>query len=92
MNLENDTSFILRYGSMIGVIIVLAGLLIHLADMPHDLTVMTAGILTIIFTPFAGMIVSFVTLSANKERRYAMAALALIIITMLGMLIAFHIS
>jgi len=89
MNLEDSTSFVLRYGAIIGVIIVAVGAVMHLADLSYSGTVMTAGIATIILTPFAGVIVSFVTLSMNREKRYAIAALVLIAIILAGMLIAF---
>jgi uncharacterized membrane protein len=53
---------------------------------------MTAGIATIVFTPFAGLIVSFVTLSMSREKKYAVSALALIIISAAGMLVAFWLA
>ena len=90
MNLEESTSLVLRYGSTIGILVIAVGLLARLAGIQYDETVMTAGILTIVFTPFAGMVVSFAVLSIKKERRYALSALALIVITLLGMLIAFY--
>jgi len=89
MNLETNTSSVLRYGAIIGIIIVAVGAAMHLIDVPYSEEMMTAGIATIILTPFAGLLVSFATLSANGERRYVIASLALIAITMLGMLIAF---
>ena len=89
MTLESDTSFVLRYGAIIGVLIVTAGAIMHLFDIGNSVTVMTAGIAVIVFTPFAGVIASFVTLSINKEKRYAAAAFSLIAIILAGMLIAF---
>ena len=89
MRLEENVSFVLRYGAMIGIIIVSAGLLIDLAGLECGRDVMTAGIAAIVFTPFAGMIISFVTLSVTNEKRYAIAALALIAISVAGMLVAF---
>ncbi|MCL2143727.1 MAG: hypothetical protein FWH44_05685 [Methanomassiliicoccaceae archaeon] len=89
MNLENSTSFVLRYGSVIGIIIVAMGLMAHLADISHSDTMMTAGILIIVLTPFAGMLVSFTSLSVNRERAYAVIALILIAITVIGMVVAF---
>ncbi|MCL1904920.1 MAG: hypothetical protein FWG19_02205 [Methanomassiliicoccaceae archaeon] len=92
MNLEDNVSFVLRYGSVIGVIIVAIGLLAYIFEMIHSETVMTAGIAVIVFTPFAGMIVSLISLSANREKRYAISAATLIAITVAGMLIAFLIE
>ncbi|MCL1983831.1 MAG: hypothetical protein FWG58_00340 [Methanomassiliicoccaceae archaeon] len=89
MNLEENTSFVLRYGSLIGIIIAAAGLAASLLGIGHSDGIMTAGITMIVFTPFAGMLVSFVTLSMNREKRYALSAAALIAITVIGMLIAF---
>ena len=89
MNLETNTSSVLRYGAIIGIIIVAVGAAMHLIDVPYSEEMMTAGIATIILTPFAGLLVSFAALSSNGEKRYAIASLALIAITILGMLIAF---
>jgi uncharacterized membrane protein len=90
MSLERNTSAVLRYGAAAGIVIVAAGLIIDLfstSDVIGDL--MIAGIAVIVLTPFAGMIVSFATLSANQERIYAVSALALISVTAAGMLITF---
>jgi uncharacterized membrane protein len=89
MTLEDNTSFVLRYGSMIGIAVVLAGVLSYFLDLADSGTIMTAGIAAIVFTPFAGMLVSFATLSMNKERKYAVSALLLIAVTVIGMLAAF---
>ncbi|MDR0198213.1 MAG: hypothetical protein LBI08_00515 [Methanomassiliicoccaceae archaeon] len=89
MSLERNTSFVLRYGSVIGVVIVAIGVIMHLLELSHNGTVMRAGIAVIILTPFAGMLVSFVTLSMGREKRYAAAAFALIAITVIGMAVAF---
>ena len=89
MSLEHNTSFVLKYGSLIGIAAVAVGVMMHLFDLVDAGAVMTAGIAVIVLTPFAGMIVSFATLSVGRERRYAAAALALILITVAGMFIAF---
>ena len=89
MNTEDGTAFTLKYGSLMGILIIAVGLVAYLADLAHGETIMVAGIAATVFTPFAGMFVSFVTLSANKEKRYAASAFALIIITTAGMLAAF---
>jgi uncharacterized membrane protein len=89
MNLERNTSSVLRYGSVTGVIIVTIGVVMHLLELAHNDIVMTAGIATIILTPFAGMVVSFATLTMKREKKYAAASLLLMIITITGTAIAF---
>jgi uncharacterized membrane protein len=89
MNPESGTSFILKCGSVTGVIVIAAGLLINLIVPEIGDTVMIAGITVIILTPFAGMIVSFTALTANRERKYAITAFVLILITIAGMLIGY---
>ena len=89
MNLEENTSSILRYGSLTGIIIAAAGLLMYLLEISYSITVMTAGIAVIVFTPFAGLVISFATISMKREWAYAISAAALILITLIGMLIAF---
>jgi uncharacterized membrane protein len=87
MNLENNTAFVLKYGAIIGVIIVAIGVLAHIADLSYYEMIMTAGITIIVLTPFAGVLVSMVTLSVNKEK-HAHAAFALAAIIIAGMFIA----
>ena len=89
MNAERNTSFVLRYGSVVGIVIVAAGIIAYFLDLNYSEAIMAAGIAAIVFTPFAGMIVSFVTLSMNRERRYAVSALLLIAVTAVGMLVSF---
>jgi len=92
MTLEDNVSFVLRCGAIIGIIIVAIGLFADLIGIEYSRDIMTAGIATIVFTPFAGMIVSFVTLSMSREKKYAVSALALIIISAAGMLVAFWLA
>jgi len=89
MTLEENVSFVLRCGAIIGIVMVVIGLVTDLIGIGYSRDIMTAGIATIVFTPFAGMIVSFVTLSMSREKKYAVSALALIIISAAGMLIAY---
>jgi len=89
MRLELSTSFVLRYGALIGVVIVTIGVIAHIVDHSYYGIIMTAGVAVIVFTPFVGKIVSFVMLSLEREKMYAVAALALIAITIVGMLIGF---
>lgn len=90
MTLERNTSAVLRYGSAAGIAIVAAGLLTDLIGM-EDIgwNIMIIGIVIILITPFAGMIISFATLSADRERICAISALALIAITALGMIVTY---
>jgi uncharacterized membrane protein len=92
MNLEDDTSFVLRYGVIIGVVIIVIGVILHLADLDIYEKVMFSGIAIIVFTPFAGMFVSFTALTLNKERTYALAAAVLIFITVIGMVIGYYLG
>ena len=89
MNTEDSTSFVLRYGSLAGVALVAAGLVLYLLGLSFHIWMITAGIAAIVFTPFAGMAVSFISLSLGRERSYAASALVLIMITVIGMLAAF---
>jgi uncharacterized membrane protein len=92
MNLEDCTSSVLRCGSLAGVLIAAAGIISFLAGASHAELIATAGIAVIVFTPFAGMIASFAALSLNKERKYAMSALMLIAVTLIGIAIAYAIG
>jgi uncharacterized membrane protein len=90
MSVERDTSFVLKYGSLIGIVIITAGLVMHLADLSGSMTVLTSGIAVIVLTPFAGMVTSFTSFFVNGERNNALTALTLTAITLAGMLIAFY--
>ena len=92
MNLEDDTSLVLRYGAIIGVVIIALGVVLHLADLDIYENVMLSGIAVIILTPFAGMFISFAVLTVNKERVYALTALVLILITVIGMVIGYYLG
>ncbi|MDR2866585.1 MAG: hypothetical protein LBV13_04195 [Methanomassiliicoccaceae archaeon] len=92
MNLERNTSFVLRYGAFFGIFIAAAGLLMDLTD-PSEIsrTIMAAGIAVIIITPFVRLVVSAATLAANKEKKYAAYAFLLISVTVIGMVVALYI-
>lgn len=92
MTLENNVSFVLRCGAIIGIVIVVIGLAADLIGIEYSKDIMTTGIATIVFTPFAGMIVSLVTLSMGREKKYAVSALALIVISAAGMLVAYWLA
>jgi uncharacterized membrane protein len=90
VNLEKNVSAALRYGAAAGIVIVAVGLFTDImiaSDIGEK--VMIAGIAAIVLTPLAGMAAAMVTLSVNKERSYALSALALIAITAAGMIITF---
>ena len=85
MNPEDSVSFVLRCGSVIGIIVIAIGVVAYFADLDMFEGIMLSGITIIVFTPFARMIASFITLSVNREKRYAVSALILIAITIIGM-------
>ena len=89
MNPEEPVSFVLKCGSVIGIIIIAIGIAAYFADLDMFEGIMLSGITIIVFTPFARMIASFVTLSLNHEKRYAVSALILILITVIGMAVGY---
>lgn len=68
------------------------GVIMHAVGVGANEEVMIAGIAVIVFTPFACMIISFTTLAVNRERRYAIPALALILITVVGMAAGYYLG
>ena len=91
MNIENSTAFVLRYGSITGIAIVVTGILANLISLDIYEEIIALGIAVIIFTHFAGLLVSFTALSVNREKKYAAAALTLIMVTVIGMIVTFWI-
>lgn len=92
MNLEVHLSFVLRYGSLIGVIVTALGLLLHFAGAEVYESIIITGIVVIVLTPFAGMVVSFISLAANRERGYAISVLILIMMTLAGISIGYYVG
>ena len=87
MSLNEETSFILKAETRLGLIIIAIGLILSIADIT-DL-VLTGGILVLIFAPVIGVLVSTKCLIQENDRLWTEVAIALIAIIIAGMLISY---
>ena len=84
MNTEHNTSVTLKISVYIGVAAVLIGLIAYLLDMGD--TLLRAGLLIVIVSPLAGVIVTTVSLYLEKDMRWVAVALILVAISVIGIL------
>ena len=86
MNLNRSTAMTLRAGIVLGMVLMVIGLLIESTG--GDDTILYAGMLVLIISPFLGVIVSFVSLLSEKDWIWAIVAGILIAITTTGILMS----
>ena len=86
MNLNRSTAMTLRAGIVLGMILMVIGLLVESTG--GDDTILYAGMLVLIISPFLGVIVSFVSLLSEKDWIWAIVAGILIVITTTGILMS----
>ena len=86
MNLNRSTAMTLRAGIVLGMILMVIGLLVESTG--GDDTILYAGMLVLIISPFLGVIVSFVSLLSEKDWIWAIVAGILIAITTTGILMS----
>ena len=86
MNLNHATALTLRIFVVIGIAMMVAGLAMSLMDMGD--AVLYAGILVLIVSPFAGVIVTFIALIQEKDWYWVTIAAILLAITAVGLGIA----
>lgn len=86
MTLNRSTAMTLRAGIVLGMVLMVAGLVIDFAGMGE--TVLYVGILILILSPFAGVIVSFACLLRERDMFWATVAGILLIITLIGIAIS----
>lgn len=85
MNLEKSTAFTLRAGIVVGTVLMVAGLCMSMYGAGDS--VLYAGVLVLILSPFLGVLASFASLLIQKDYFWAGVATVLIVITTIGMLI-----
>ena len=84
MNTEHNTSVTLKISVYIGVAAVLIGLIAYLLDMGD--TLLRTGLLIVIISPLAGVVVTTVSLYLEKDMKWVTVALILIAISIIGIL------
>lgn len=87
MSLNEETASVLRYGTLIGLSIMVIGLVLGSFDFSK--TLLAVGVLALIFTPFAGVLVSTKCLIQEKDRTWSGIALILVATLVIGMIISY---
>ena len=82
MTLNSETAWILRAGTSAGLIIMAVGLLLSSFEFSNYL--LNAGVLVLIFTPPAGILVSTKCLIQEKDWYWVKVAVLLIVIVAAG--------
>jgi uncharacterized membrane protein len=87
MSLNDETSWVLRWGTVVGLAIMAVGLVLSFAGFSDD--IIAAGILVLIFTPAAGVVISTKCLIQEKDWKWVRVAVLLIIILVAGSLLSY---
>lgn len=88
MTLNKSTALTLRAGVVLGMVLMVAGLAMSMCGIGDG--VLYAGILVLILSPFASIIVSFACLLREKDSFWAMIAGILLIVTIAGIVISMY--
>lgn len=86
MMLNKATALTLRAGVVLGMILMVVGLAVSAMDGGDS--VLYFGVLVLIASPLAGVVVTLLCLLREKDRFWAMIAGILLMITIAGMLIS----
>ena len=87
MSLNDETSWVLKWGTVVGLAIMAVGLVLSFAGFSED--IMAAGILVLIFTPAAGVAVTTKCLVQEKDWKWVKVAILLIIILAAGCVLSY---
>ena len=87
MSLNEETSSVLKYGTLLGLSIMIVGLLLSSFDFSDK--ILAVGVLVLIFTPFAGVLTSTKCLVQEKDRFWVRIALLLLTVLVIGMIVSY---
>lgn len=88
MNLLENIARTLRLSVVLSVVLVLIGLAAGHAGSPYGDDITWLAILVIILSPFAGIVAATASLALEKDYRWGAVGLVLIMISLVGMTIA----
>ena len=89
MRLYENTASALRYGIVTGIIIIAVGLMTSSFDTEYEDRILWFGILIMLATPLFGIVVSMISLAAEKDWKWVSVAAVLLSIIAAGILIAY---
>lgn len=76
---------VIQTGTIIGIAILALGLLLSGTDCGHD--ILLVGAVILVFTPFAGILMSLACLLKAGDKKWATVAVILIIVVIVGLAI-----
>jgi len=89
VKLYENTASALRYGIVTGIIIIAVGLMTSSFDTEYEDRILWFGILIMLATPLFGIVVSMISLAAEKDWKWVSVAAVLLSIIAAGILIAY---
>ena len=87
MSLNDETSWVLKWGTVVGLAIMAVGLVLSFAGFSED--IMAAGIRVLIVTPAVGVVVTTKCLVQEKDWKWVRVAILLIIILAAGCVLSY---
>ena len=89
MKLYENTAAALRYGIVVGIIIIAIGLLVSSFDTEYEDRILWFGILVLLATPLFGIVISMISLATEKDWKWVSVAAVLLAIIASGIVIAY---
>ncbi len=86
MTLNKITALVLRAGIVLGLVLIIIGLAVTMTG--GDDSILYAGVLVLIASPFAGVIATFLCLVREKDWFWVLVAGILLIITCAGVVLS----
>jgi len=89
VRLYENTAAALRYGIVAGIIVIAIGLMVSSFDTVYEDRILWFGILILLATPLFGIVVSLISLAAEKDWKWVSVASVLLAIIASGVVVAY---
>ena len=86
LDLNRSTAFVLRAGIAAGIVLMAVGLALYCMNSSE--TMLYAGVLVLIASPFLGVIVTFAILVVDRDWTWAAVAAVLLAVTAVGIILS----
>jgi uncharacterized membrane protein len=89
MDLDKATGRVLRYGVYVSIIVMLLGLVVSSFDVSVGSVILNIGVSILVLTPFFSILASSMALFLERDFKWLRVSLTVLIITIIGILVAF---
>jgi Protein of unknown function (DUF1634). len=89
VRLYENTAAALRYGIVAGIIVIAIGLMVSSFDTVYEDRILWFGVLILLATPLFGIVVSLISLAAERDWKWVSVASVLLAIIASGVIIAY---